>query len=86
MSLVVLFKSPEEDSDVDPYANALSECNLQPFYIPVLQHTGVNDEELRNIVISGPQARYGGVIATSSRAAAMWVRAVEEVIERGPSE
>jgi uroporphyrinogen-III synthase len=83
MSAVVLFKSPEEDSDVDPYANALSELNLHAFFIPVLRHTSVNDDELRKIVIGRLHTRYGGVIATSSRAAEMWVHAIGEVIGYG---
>lgn len=85
MTHVVLFKSPEEDSDIDPYASALSELNLRVSFIPVLRHARTNEDELRKIVRGGPHplARYGGVIATSSRAAEMWVRAIREVIGDG---
>jgi len=86
MSAVVLFKSPDEDLEVDPYATALSERDLHSFFIPVLRYFSSNDDKLKEVVIRGSHGRYGGVIVTSSRAAEMWVRTVEEVIKHGSGE
>lgn len=73
--LVVLFKTPDEDADVDPYATTLEKHNLEPFFIPVLQHDSVNADQLQKTLLEGSAGKYGGVIVTSSRAAEMWIRA-----------
>lgn len=78
--MVVLFKTPDEDADVDPYAAALEKHDLEPFFIPVLQHDSVNEEQLRKTLSDGPAGKYGGVIVTSSRAAEMWIRAATNLI------
>ncbi|KAF8335864.1 tetrapyrrole biosynthesis, uroporphyrinogen III synthase [Cantharellus anzutake] len=72
---VILFRSRDGDSatDSDPYEDSLKSCGYSPWFVPVLQHSPVNGGVLRQLLLDGPQHRFGAVIVTSGRAAERWL-------------
>jgi len=62
---VLLFRTPAK-IETDPYCKVAKECGMQPFCLPVLEFTMINEDEL-NAALSRPDL-YCGLIVTSQRA------------------
>src|ERR1044072_6409502 len=72
MSQIILLlkeKTLQPDSNVDVYEQKFSELgNYKILYLPLLEHSLVNINELISILRNGTDNKYGGVIVTSQRA------------------
>src|SRR6266542_6332871 len=67
--LLLKEKSTQTDSNIDIYEQKFRELgNYEILYLPVLEHSLVNINELINILKNGTDNKYRGVIITSQRA------------------
>lgn len=81
--VVILFKSPSQDSNNDPYVLALHNAGYKTYFVPVLETNFVNQNALANIVLAGPNMSCNGVVITSSRAAEAWIHALDRANDLG---
>jgi hypothetical protein len=67
--LLLKEKTLQPDSNLDVYERKFSELgNYKILYLPLLEHSLVNINELINILRNETDDKYGGVIVTSQRA------------------
>lgn len=78
-SAVIVFKTPSDPVETDPYHVALRDGldHLGPVFVQVLQEKFELDR-LKEIVRAGPD-EWAGVVITSKRGAEAWVRAARDV-------
>ncbi|KAG8893487.1 hypothetical protein FRC01_013560 [Tulasnella sp. 417] len=78
---VLLLKSPTAsvDSKPDKYISVFSKRNIYAENVPVLEHSFVEVARLKELITTGPQDAFSGVIVTSGRAAEAWSNAVESM-------
>jgi uroporphyrinogen-III synthase len=74
---VLLFKTPTEPLEADPYHQTLSE-DFEPYFVPVLAEE-YHIDELR--AVFREHERWEGVVITSRRGAEAWVQAAELEVE-----
>lgn len=73
---VILFKSRDDGTaqGSDPYEELLKGHGYTSWFVPVLQHRVVNEEQFERLLLDGPQGRFGAVIVTSGKAAEIWLQ------------
>ncbi len=82
--LLLKEKTVQSDSNIDIYEQRFNELgDYTVLYLPVLEHSLVNVNELTNILKNGMDNKYRGVIATSQRAIEGLKVAWEQVFSSG---
>ncbi|CAI2189759.1 2521_t:CDS:2 [Funneliformis geosporum] len=82
--LLLKEKTIQTDSNIDVYEQKFNELGEYTIlYLPVLEHSLVNINELTNILKNGIDNQYGGVIATSQRAVEGLKVAWDQILSSG---
>lgn len=80
MSNVLLLRAPSQDQP-DPYESYLKKLDFYPLCVPVLETVFTNFNDLKRIIVDGPQTQgLAGVIITSVRACEAWGNALKDIV------
>ncbi|KAH9919039.1 tetrapyrrole biosynthesis uroporphyrinogen III synthase [Fomitopsis serialis] len=86
MAHVLLLRAPSHDGP-DRYESALSDKDLTPVSVPVVETGYTNLDKLKETIVAGPEkGEFGGVIVTSARSCEAWKAVVLELVGEDPEE
>lgn len=63
------------------YQDALTRKGFDPYFLQVLDTCFVNEEQLQETILAGPEGNVDAVILTSSRAADAWNTATQKALQ-----